>query len=268
MAERTRKVSKEELSDLYWKKGLTQREIAPKFGVCKVTVIRWMKKYGIPVRNPRWSKEEEDFLINNYAILTQKENAEKLGRTWRAVHSHAFKVLGINKRKVILEADTARIKKLIKKLTPEETGYLAGLIDGEGSITVQIHSNLNGLCVTPKISISNTNLEIINWVKKTRLFKTNSYFDPRFLKSKVIYQCETHGYRVLSVLDAIGPHLIGKKEHAKLLSSFIRLRLSHKRSKHFTKEEIEKLRRLILLNSGSKNALTKLAYYERRWLHD
>jgi hypothetical protein len=44
------KISKEQLEDLYWKQGLTLREIGNKFGLSLLGVYYYMKKYGIPRR--------------------------------------------------------------------------------------------------------------------------------------------------------------------------------------------------------------------------
>ena len=57
-------LTKEELYDLYWNKGLTTREIAEKFNANKTTLHSWLKKYDIPrksIGKPRKvniSKEE------------------------------------------------------------------------------------------------------------------------------------------------------------------------------------------------------------------
>ena len=217
-------------------------------------------------RRRKWTNEQVSFLIENYGILTQKEIAEKIGKSWRAVHSYAYKKLGLNKTIIKIQLETERIKKIINSLSPEERGYLAGLIDGEGSITVQIQTKKNGLMITPKISIANTNPKIVRWLSRINLFKVYSKYDGRFPNSKKIYTFETHGLSALPILEALAPHLKGKREQAKILSSFIRLRLSHKRTPHFTKEEIDLVRRLILLNTGSEAILKKLDEYERRWL--
>jgi len=64
MPERKFKVSKEELEDLYLDKGLTSIEIGEKYDVHYSTVCKWLKKYGIPRRDPsdslvKWARSEE-----------------------------------------------------------------------------------------------------------------------------------------------------------------------------------------------------------------
>ena len=262
---RWRVVSNEELTNLYCKEGLSQREVAERLGVHRVTVIRGMKKFGIPVRTREWSHEENEFLIKNYAVLTQKEIGKKLGRTRKAVSTHAYNMLGLDKIKIRLEYETKRLKKLIGKLTPEEIGYFAGLIDGEGSICVTVQSKKDGLMSTPKISVANTNPLINEWVSNTKIFQVHSHVDARFPNSKEIHAYSTTGFKTLPLLELLIPHLKGKKENAILLASFIRQRNSHEKTKHFTKKELDLLRKIILLNKALPATLERLDYYERRW---
>lgn len=44
-------LSKEELRNLYWERKLSSIDIAKKLGVCKKTVLKWMKEYNIPRRS-------------------------------------------------------------------------------------------------------------------------------------------------------------------------------------------------------------------------
>ena len=50
-------------------------------------------------------------------------------------------------------------------MTETEKAYIAGIIDGEGSIMLQkIHSNEHP---SPCISIASTTLELLKWIKET-----------------------------------------------------------------------------------------------------
>lgn len=53
----------------------------------------------------------------------------------------------------------------VARLTPEDAAYLAGLIDGEGSIALsRLHSNANRQLV---VTISNTEKPLLVWVRAT-----------------------------------------------------------------------------------------------------
>lgn len=106
----------------------------------------------------------------------------------------------------------------MNKLKPEETAYIAGIIDGEGSIMlIKFHSNQ---LPSPCVSISSTTLELLEWIK----FKTGI----GIIKSKKNYNIERHKNSYTYTLkynDAIDfireiePYLIinSKKERADLI---------------------------------------------------
>ncbi|SFQ01006.1 hypothetical protein SAMN05444406_10940 [Caldicoprobacter faecalis] len=49
-------------------------------------------------------------------------------------------------------------------MTPEESTYVAGIIDGEGSIMlIRFHNNQNP---APCVSISSALIELLKWIKK------------------------------------------------------------------------------------------------------
>ena len=49
-------------------------------------------------------------------------------------------------------------------MKPLEKAYIAGIIDGEGTITlVRKHQNEN---YSPEVSVANTNIGLLNWIKE------------------------------------------------------------------------------------------------------
>lgn len=103
-------------------------------------------------------------------------------------------------------------------LTPEEKAYIAGIIDGEGSIMlIRFHKNQ---FPSPCISISSATLELLEWIKS----KTNF----GLIKSKKNYNIEKHKnsytYTIkyndaIELLKEIEPYLIihSKKKRAQLI---------------------------------------------------
>jgi len=140
---------------------------------------------------------------------------------------------------------------------------LAGLIDGEGSITAQIsRKGKFKLQICPKILIANTNQDIAKWIRKTELFLEVVKFKRK--KYKDLYQFYSYGYKILPILKIIQPHLKAKKKQAILLSRFIELRLDRGVTRRpYAKDEIELIRKLIKLNSNNRKALEKLDRYEQ-----
>lgn len=48
---------------------------------------------------------------------------------------------------------------------PTDLAYLAGIIDGEGSLAAHRNGNKKGLWYTPRLSIYNTDLQLIEWCR-------------------------------------------------------------------------------------------------------
>lgn len=53
----------------------------------------------------------------------------------------------------------------VNKLSPAERGYIAGIIDGEGSITLEPRRNRKGYkCRMFRVDVSSTDEELIDWL--------------------------------------------------------------------------------------------------------
>ncbi len=132
--------------------------------------------------------------------------------------------------------------KKIKKLKPYVAGYIAGLIDGEGTVTLsRTHrSEYRQL----SISISNTDINILNWVlKMVGLGK--------IVPHKVYSENHRQGftYRIVAreammLLKQISPYLLTyKKERAKMvIKSLEKLTL---RNGKYPPEMLEKKRKFV-----------------------
>jgi len=97
-----------------------------------------------------------------------------------------------------------------------EKAYLAGLIDGEGSITLTTQNK--GQFPQPQLSISNNNLKVLQWVK--RKLKCGSIVKkyPRKPTHSLSYGWQINrAGRVMEVLGNIKDFLIIKKPQAMLI---------------------------------------------------
>ncbi|AYO31488.1 hypothetical protein D2962_13565 [Biomaibacter acetigenes] len=103
-------------------------------------------------------------------------------------------------------------------MTDTEKAYIAGIIDGEGSITlVKQHKNRNP---SPMISVASTDLELLIWMKKTinggTIIKKKNYNPENHLNSYVFNLTYN---KALKLLQEIEPYLVieRKKQRARLL---------------------------------------------------
>lgn len=102
-------------------------------------------------------------------------------------------------------------------MTNEEKAYIAGIIDGEGSIML-IRNNYNKF-PSPCISISSTTLELLEWIK-------NTTHVGKIIKKKIYkeYHKDSYSFVVtyndaINLMSEIYPFLVinSKRQRAKLI---------------------------------------------------
>ncbi len=104
------------------------------------------------------------------------------------------------------------------QMTPEECAYIAGIIDGEGSIMLlKFHSNQ---FPSPCISIASTSLELLEWIKAKTGFgtiKSKKNYKPKIHQESFTYTIRYNN--ALTLLEEIEPYLVihSKKARAQLL---------------------------------------------------
>ncbi len=110
-------------------------------------------------------------------------------------------------------------------VSSEDWAYLAGLIDGEG--TVALYSNPHGgssNCYVTVVRISNTNLDLIDWIVErfgARVVEYNRERSSSF-GHKRLYRAEwASASDVGTILQGVMPYLVAKKRFAEMLMSFI-----------------------------------------------
>lgn len=102
-----------------------------------------------------------------------------------------------------------------------QIAYLAGIIDGEGSIYVQRRKTKTGWSYFPRFQIVNTNRKLMEWIHKT--FGGLIYDKPRnHIRSHWKMQIEWFTTRKLldQLLPLILPYLVIKQEQAEIMIKF------------------------------------------------
>lgn len=111
------------------------------------------------------------------------------------------------------------------KLTKEQIGYIAGLIDGEGSICLHkcVWKYRNGSFYRPFIKISNSNLEMLIWIKEKLGCGSIKQERPDTGKWKAMYTLTFSANMIRQFLPLIIDCLIIKKRQALLLLEFLKM---------------------------------------------
>lgn len=193
-----------------------------------------------------FKEDEIKFLKDNYHHLSMTQLCKKLKRTKGCLTCKAQRI-GL-KRFAIQE----------QSLTETEKAYLAGFIDGEGTLTIQINWKSPRKTISPYFIICNTNKETIDFVKEK--FQFDNFFNKVTNKKRgfnqPIYTYRTSSRsRVKTIIENIFPYLIAKKEQARLLLKLFKIipkRRTWKR--HPTKEEFQIGLKIISLNSKTKSS--------------
>lgn len=152
---------------------------------------------------------------------------------------------------------------IVLKLNDLEIGYIAGILDGEGSISLKRQAGRRSLA--PFIQITNSSKVLMDWIKE----RVGGYIYPH----SCMYRDGSTNRRdawvwqlrkkedVAQFLNQIKPCLVIKQRHAELLLEFIKVHWSEganpkdwtKYPEDIMKKEIEIFSEMWGLNSRGKN---------------
>jgi hypothetical protein len=100
----------------------------------------------------------------------------------------------------------------VRVLTPTEAAYLAGIVDGEG--TIHIGSGVR----TVRVSVVNTDATLIEWLRQiggTVIVNRRHFHDSR-KSTKVVFSWSVNSWRNShDVLTQIAPYMLIKRSKAK-----------------------------------------------------
>jgi len=154
----------------------------------------------------RWTDEELKILKEYYPKMGLK--VMKLLNRSRGVIKNKARELGLSKER-------QRVKFSINQnLSESEWAYIAGILDGEGEISIQGNS--------PYIKIHNTNSELMDWLtRKLGISKTYVKNRQRKKSHKICYSFIFSGVkRVTTFLEKVMPYLIVKRKKAEEVYKF------------------------------------------------
>jgi hypothetical protein len=112
----------------------------------------------------------------------------------------------------------------IATLTPEERAYIAGLVDGEGSIYVAAVGPERHRSVYPIVTIAMTHRGVIDWLTQRLQAGTVKLHNQTNLRRhpymKPQYRFQVFGKRAKMLCEAMLPYLKVKVEQARLVTTF------------------------------------------------
>jgi len=175
---------------------------------------------GLSTSIKRWTEKENNILKENYATMP-KEDLSKLlpNRTWDAIQVRAEHKLCL-RRQIASWADS----KAYLNVSDFQLGYLAGIVDGEGCITLVADRRRGNY--RPLVYVCNMNEEVIKYVNAVlNPFGRLKVHDYRRGKKKPIHSVTINRYHdAYIVLSKLIPYLKGKRRQAELILEFINMR--------------------------------------------
>ena len=117
-------------------------------------------------------------------------------------------------------------------LSPTESAYIAGFIDGDGSIAIcreKRDKAILGFIYKPSVTFSNTNKNIICYL--ANLLGNPKIQEKNEKRGKITYKFGLFGHqKILALLEKTNSYLIGKKKRGELLFKFCHNRLCRRNS--------------------------------------
>jgi hypothetical protein len=216
-----------------WKRGFSIQDIAEQLKVTEKTVTGsylWRATHrGLYLaknreRMKRIRETNESYLdySKRYLENWRQKNRERV-RTASRERARKYR---------LLEHCSKKEETHVKELSEAEKGYLAGLIDGEGTISIGKKNNKTGrlgFTLTPSVSIANTNEGVIRYcqsliggrVYKGRRRKPNH-------RTKFTLRVHRHT-EIMKILEQVYPYLRIKKKNAELLMKYCESRIKKRR---------------------------------------
>jgi len=105
--------------------------------------------------------------------------------------------------------------------------YLAGMVDGDGTVTITKQKQRKTFAYRPSISIHNTSKELIDYLCLTFEGSTFITCHPKDSNRKTIYRWRVmRTDKIVVLLEKMLPYLVVKKERAEFLLTFCKSRLN------------------------------------------
>ncbi|MHC1636323.1 MAG: sigma factor-like helix-turn-helix DNA-binding protein [Candidatus Methanospirareceae archaeon] len=225
---------REWLYKVYYEEGKTQKEIAKMLGCAQMTVSKAMKRLGIPTRTSseslkgiKRSKETRKkiseglkkypYLYNEKLLrflywevgLTYREIADLFGCSVTPVQK-ALQEFSLKPRDA---PEVEIVENKGNKDKNEIFAYLAGIVDGEGSIRLH-RRRRKSIGYGLEVVVTNTNRELIDWLYTN--FKGYIEKHEREGNHKTTYKWTVRGINAYRLLKKMLPYLIIKKPQAEL----------------------------------------------------
>src|ERR1035437_2076985 len=149
----------------------------------------------------KWSKEEDEFLIENYPHITKEQILEKINRSWGAIVKHANETLHIVRNGIFSQAN---VLKLLEE-TPIAY-YYVGFLLADGHF-----NNLNGSNDLKLVLAEEDRQNLENFAKYVEFKKETRLYSKAEKREIVGNLCNAQDSYVVNFSDQINKPVLMKK---------------------------------------------------------
>jgi hypothetical protein len=187
----------------------------------------------------KYTPEQLAELSRLYEQMPLKDAAERMGMTYQAAF-YQVRQLGL------LKPFSQIITMQPVTQTPEQLAYTAGLIDGEGTVSIRtMHGKHNP---KPHVRIANSSVPLMDWLRAT-YSGPSIFIERRKPKHTRVahYMFHIGGFGYLPLYEALLPYLVIKGPQMNCLVEYIKERMSQTRLEPLSprcREMVDTVRRL------------------------
>lgn len=185
-----------------------------------------------------WNKYAPEQLTRLSALYEQRPLSEAAAACGMTKGAALFQ---LQSRGLMRKPFSALVKPKLVTLTERQLFYLAGLVDGEGTVTIrkQPRGAPRRPSWKPCVIVSNTDPRLMDWLTET-ISTPSAYVDSRPMPSgSTAYRFWAAGLGYLPLFEALEPALVLKADLMRLVIEWTRLRLSQYKNDPLTERQHE-----------------------------
>lgn len=189
-----------------------------------------------------WTEEQSKKLLNSYERVSIKELALLTGHSRGAV-AGKMRELGLKKK----IGNIVRFKEV--NLTERDMAYIAGLVDGEGTVTIRKATGRKGAVeYHPYIRISNTSKELMDWLEQKLNFPNVYIAKQKTRAGTPMYIFNIRGMSFYKFFRELEPYLIIKRRRMRVMLLWIESRFKASSYEGYSTYQMELIRAIRWLN--------------------
>jgi hypothetical protein len=180
-----------------------------------------------PARRGPLSASEDAFVRANLSTMTIADMARALGCSYRSIDSFLLRKGLYAQRKTVKRHNITPMT----RMADTELAYLAGIVDGEGTITIARRQRF----FRPAMTVANTSMLLVDW------FRERGFTSHRAVnnKGRPFWRLGWGGYSLGEALKPLLPFLVIKRRHAELLIEFCEIRAQQRHRDRATPRMLE-----------------------------